>query len=218
MKKRLMSFQETQVLLNTFQIAQPPQILVEDMAQAIAAAESVGYPLVLKLVSSAATHKSDANLVVLNIQDRHELLAQFELLRQRGAHLPDEGFLLQHMLKGGVETLAGTIWDAQFGHAIVFGTGGTLVEWLNDTSLRIPPLNEWQIEQMVSETRVASLLDGYRGQPACDRSALVECLSSLARLVQTEGTRLLSMDINPLIVMPRGAFAVDTRIYVREEE
>ena len=57
MKKRLMSFQETQVLLNTFQIAQPPQILVEDMAQAIAAAESVGYPLVLKLVSSAATHK-----------------------------------------------------------------------------------------------------------------------------------------------------------------
>lgn len=218
MKSRLLSFRETQALLQQYHVPLPRQILVPQPEDVTEAAVSIGFPLVLKLVSSEATHKADAQLVHVNIQTTGELCLALESMLQRAEELPREGFLLQEMLSGGVETLVGTIRDAQFGQALVFGAGGTLVELLQDTSLRILPLNAWQVEQMINETRISRLLAGVRGKSAVDRAALVDCMLKLACLAQEQAARLVSLDLNPLIVLPHGVCAVDARIVVREEE
>lgn len=218
MKSRLLSFVETQALLEQYHVPLPRQILVQKPEDVIDAALTIGYPLVLKLVSDEATHKADAHLVEVNIQTTSELRLALGNILQRAEELVYDGFLLQEMVCGGVETLVGTIHDAQFGQALVFGAGGTLVELLEDTSLRILPLNAWQVEQMINETRVSRLLAGIRGKPAVNRAALIDCMLKLACLAQEQSTRLVSLDLNPLIILPDRVCAVDSRIFVREEE
>ena len=216
MRTRLLSFMETQALLHQYQIPIPKQAFVQ-FKNVLQKAEVMGYPLVLKLVSSAATHKAEKNMVAVNIQTAEQLQKALELMKANAKNLPFDGFLLQEMLTGGVEALVGTILDNQFGQAVVFGSGGTLVELFQDTSLRIPPLNTWQVEQMINETRISHLMDGFRGKQVVDRSALVQVILNIARLADENAHQLVSLDINPLIVMPKGVIAVDVRIFFREE-
>lgn len=217
MKTRLLSFIETQALLHLYQIPIPKQVFAQ-FENVLQKAELIGYPLVLKLVSSTATHKAEKNMVAVNIQTAEQLQKAMDRMKTQAKNLPFEGFLLQEMLTGGVEVLVGTILDDQFGQAVVFGSGGTFVELFQDTSLRIPPLNTWQVEQMINETRISHLLEGFRGQQAVDRFALVQVILSVARLAHENAHQLVSLDINPLIVLPVGAFAVDVRIFVRKED
>jgi acetyltransferase len=216
MKTRLLSFMESQALLHTYQIPIPKQEFVQ-FEYVLQKAETMGYPLVLKLVSSAATHKAEKDMVIVNIKNAEQLQKVLDRMKTQAKNLPVEGFLLQEMLTGGVEVLVGTILDEQFGQAVVFGSGGTLVELFQDTSLRILPLNIWQIEQMINKTRISKLLDGFRGHQV-DRSALVQVILNIARLAHDHTQQLVSLDINPLIVMPEGAYAVELRIFVREED
>jgi acyl-CoA synthetase (NDP forming) len=130
-----------------------------------------------------------------------------------------EGLLVQQMAPGGVEVLAGVSQDAQFGPVVTFGAGGVLVELVEDVSVRLPPLSAWEAGRMLAETRVWRLLQGYRQYPPGDIPALTALLAALARLAVEERLTLVSLDLNPVFVLPagQGLRVVDARAVVREE-
>ncbi len=216
MNKRLLNTLETRALMEKYEISLVPSRFVENAADVLPAAAKLGYPLVLKAVVPHMSHKSDAGLVVVNLKTELALEETCRRLETTLDGVEVEGYLLQKMVGLGLEVLLGVTRDAQFGSVIVFGAGGVMVELLKDTSLRLPPLNRWMAETMIAETKISRLLAGYRGSPALDKAALVTCLVNLSRLVMEEDN-LISMDINPLFVLPEGVLAADVRIYWLEE-
>ncbi|MBI9048904.1 MAG: acetate--CoA ligase family protein [Anaerolineaceae bacterium] len=214
---RSLDFFETRDFLQPYGIPFPRQTLVNPKEQVRDAASEIGYPLVLKLISPQATHKSDQHLVVLDIQDEDELLQHIKRLSEITQGWQVHGYLLQQQISGGIEVLMGTTLDEQFGHTLIFGSGGKLVEWMDDTVIRIPPLNRWQIEEMIQESRISDILKGYRDIPACNVAHLIDLLQALNHIVVDQANRLLSIDLNPVIVLPEGVYAVDARIFVKEE-
>jgi acetyltransferase len=120
------------------------------------------------------------------------------------------------MITGGTEVILGMLRDPDFGPVVVFGSGGVLVELLQDSSLRLPPLSHEEALAMIQETRGARLLGGFRGRPPADVAALADALVRLSQLALDLGDVILALDINPLMVLPRGkgVCAVDTLIQV----
>lgn len=217
MKSRLLNSSEMLSFLAPYEIPFPKQAFVSEVNALSSAAQEIGYPLVLKLISPQATHKSDQQLVVLNIKNEIELYNHVTRLRKSAADLQVDGFLLQQFLRGGLEVLVGTSLDEQFGHTLLFGSGGKLVEWMNDVVIRIPPLNRWQLEDMVNRSRISTLLDGYRDIPVINRQPLIELLAALNKLTMDKCDSLISIDLNPVIVFPDAVFAVDARVFVAED-
>ena len=132
-----------------------------------------------------------------------------------GAQL--DGVLIQEMISNdATEVILGMIRDPDFGPAIVYGSGGILVELLQDSSLRLPPLSRHEALEMVHETRGARLLQGFRGRPLADLDALAGALVSLSQLAVDLGDVISALDINPLMVLPKGqgVYAVDTLVEV----
>ena len=202
-------------LLRKYDIAVAPAKLVDSVAEAVQAAEELGFPVALKAISGELTHKSDAGLVELNIQNDVDLQAAAERVFERLAGQPIEGLQVQKMLAGGVEVILGVNTDTQFGPILAFGPGGILVELLNDVALRLPPLTETQALEMIKQTKAWPLLQGFRGSPPADVQALVSLLVNLSELAFQESGRINSLDLNPVIVLPegQGAFAVDFRAF-----
>lgn len=216
---RLLGYQETETLLLQYGILLAPAHLVASSNEAVQAATSLGFPVALKLISPEQTHKTDAGLVVLNLSSTEAVLQAAEELLEKTGAMPVDGLLVQQMAVGGVETLVGVSLDPQFGPVVAFGAGGILVELLEDVSLRLPPLSAWEAGQMLEETRVWRLLQGYRKHPPADIPRLVDLLVRLARLAEEQGTRLVSLDLNPVLVLPegQGLFVVDARVVIHEE-
>lgn len=189
---------------------------VEELA---AAADELGFPLALKIVSPDISHKSDAGGVVLNIESVDQLLkAARSMVARISAALPQariEGFSLQQMIirPHARELLIGVTSDPVFGPVIVFGHGGTAVEVIRDTSSMLPPLNEILARDMIMRTRVARLLKGYRNEPAADLVALERCLIQISHLV-ADLPEVMELDINPLLADSRGIVALDARIRI----
>ncbi len=192
--------------------------VVQTADQAVAAARRLGYPVVLKALSLDFSHKSDAGLVRLNLADDESVAqATSELFQALSGH-EMEGVLVQRMAPPGVEALVGVHEDAQFGPVLACGLGGIFVELLDEVALRLPPLRAEEARAMIEETRLGRLLAGVRGQPPADVDALVDLLVKLGRLAASEATRLVSLDLNPVIVLPagQGVKVVDVRVVWRE--
>jgi acyl-CoA synthetase (NDP forming) len=134
-------------------------------------------------------------------------------LRARAPDAAIEGFLLQKMVSGGRELILGARRDPNFGPTVLFGLGGIYVEVLDDVSLRVAPLNRHDAEEMIAELRGSRLLRGARGQAPADVDALVEALLALSRLM-IDHPEIAELDINPLVVLEKGALALDARIVV----
>jgi acyl-CoA synthetase (NDP forming) len=219
MGTRLLSYTETAELLAKYAISLAPATIIHSASQAATAAAGLGFPVALKLLSPQHTHKSEAGLVALGLQDAPAVRRAGEALLVRGEELKAEGLLVQKMAPRGVETLVGITQDEQFGPVIAFGSGGTLVEWLEDISLRLPPLSKWEAEQMGRETQVWRLLQGYRTYVPADVDALLDLLVSASRLADERAGTLVSMDLNPVFVLPaeQGLSIVDARVVVMEE-
>ncbi len=170
------------------------------------------FPVVAKVISARAVHKSDAGGVVLGIRDASGLASAFADLSGRFGPFGDgEGVLVQPMAAPGVEMLVGGLRDPSFGPMVVVGLGGVLVEVLRDTSMRLAPIGPDEARAMVASLRGARVLDGVRGRPPADVDALVELIVRLS-LLMAECPDIAELDMNPVIVGTHGASVVDVRI------
>jgi acetyl-CoA synthetase len=208
---------EAKAAMAGFGVPIPQRRIVDskEPARTVEAADSIGYPVVIKATGSTLQHKSDVGGVILNVRNAAEAAAA----AQRLAALSD-ALLIEQMITDGVaEVLIGITVDAQFGQLLVVGAGGTMTELLQDTVALLPPFFPEQIERALARLGIARLLSGYRGKPPADMAALVDVALACARYAESQVDRLLELDLNPVIVRPagRGAIAVDALIRLAKE-
>ncbi len=167
-------------------------------------------PVVVKLLSREVLHKSDVGGVRVGVAPdavAAAIAAMTDTLRGHG--VTPEGFLVQEMVRGGVEMILGFHRDPQLGPAVLLGLGGTTAELFEDVAIRLLPLGRADAEAMVGGLRAHRLLAGYRGAPPLDVPALVDAVLAFAAMAETLGERLLEAEINPLFVLPQGVRAAD---------
>jgi acetyl coenzyme A synthetase (ADP forming)-like protein len=182
---------------------------VESVREACAAAERIGFPVVLKAGSPALLHKTEAGGVALGLGDAAAVRAAWTRMRRRLGEAMGGG-LVQEQVETGVETIVGVVQDPAFGPLVMFGLGGVATEVLGDRAFRIVPLTDLDARELVREIRGAPLLLGYRGGPQADLDALEELLLRVARLAE-DLPELAEMDLNPVCATAKGARAVDVR-------
>jgi acetate---CoA ligase (ADP-forming) subunit beta len=205
---------ESKQVLSAYGIPVVREMLVRDLDQAVAAASGIGYPLVLKACSPHILHKTDKGLLELDIRNDEELKDAFERLQERSKGL-DVQFLIQEMLKGTRELVAGLTWDEQFGPCVMFGLGGILTEVLNDVSFRVAPIAKRDAFEMMQEIRGRKILGNIRGLGEVDLDVLSSCLINLGR-IGLEHEVVQEIDINPLLVRGTQPVAVDALIVLKE--
>ncbi|MBL8774786.1 MAG: acetate--CoA ligase family protein [Acidimicrobiales bacterium] len=193
--------------------------LAGSRAEAVRAAASIDGPVVLKVSSPALDHKSDLGLVRLGVAGPAAVRRAYgELLEKAAAEAPGaavEGVLVCPMMTGGVETVVGVADDPVFGPTVLFGLGGVFVEVLGDVNFRVPPFDRAEARRMVHEVKGFPLLAGARGRPKADLGALVDVLLKVQRLAVDHAGSLVELDINPLLVLPKGAVALDALVVTR---
>lgn len=189
--------------------------LAKSGPDAVSIAESIGYPVVLKIVSPDIIHKSDVGGVIVGPRNMSDVRQGYnKIMENVRKHCPDariEGISVQEMAPAGIEVIVGSIKDPQFGSTIMFGLGGIFVEILKDVSFRIAPLAEVDAEEMVRELRAYPLLKGYRNTHPVDLRAVAGILMNTSRLVM-ENPEIKELDFNPIMVYEKGAKTVDARI------
>jgi acetyltransferase len=175
--------------------------------EAVAAAERVGYPVVLRVVSSKIVHKFEFKGVVLDLKNAEEVQRAWQTmwkgLTAQVSPEDIEGILVRRMIPAGKEVILGLNRDPNFGHILMFGLGGIYVEAFKDVTFRIVPIRESAAGKMVRELRTSSVLEGLRGEAPSDLAAIEECLRRLSQLAD-DFPRIAELDINPLIVHPQG--------------
>ncbi len=177
--------------------------------QAAVVAQSVGFPVVLKARSGDVVHKSDVGGVALRLEDAEAVRTAFKAMdSQLGAQMG--GAVIQPMAPWGIEAIVGLASDPDFGPVVMVGLGGVMTDLLRDRSFAVPPLEVGAADAMVASLRAAPLLDGYRGTPRVGHRALVAVLERIARLAE-EVPELVELDLNPLLISPSGALAVDCK-------
>jgi len=190
--------------------------LATSAEQAVELAQTLGYPVVLKIQSAEILHKSDAGGVMLGLGSEDEVRRGYhEILRNTRSSAPEaaiQGVLVQEMVEGGVEVILGSIKDPIFGPVIMFGLGGIFVEALGDVSFRVAPLSRNDAEDMIAEIKGYRVLQGMRGREPADLDAIADAILSVSRLVTDHRDTIDELDINPLVVFPHGAKAVDALI------
>lgn len=180
--------------------------------EAVAAADAIGYPVVAKLCGASIAHKTERGLVRLGLRDAEAVRgAAADLL---GAATPDDGaveVLVAPMVQGTRELIAGLALDPQFGMTVMLGVGGVLAEAVADVVFRLVPIERVDAEEMVDELRSQALLGPFRGEPAVDRDRVVDVLVGLSRAAEADPS-LVSVDLNPLIVVDGAPVAVDALV------
>jgi acyl-CoA synthetase (NDP forming) len=200
---------EARRLLAAYGIPGPMEAVAVTAQEAGQAAQRIGYPVVLKILSADIQHKTDIGGVRLGLEDEVAVTTAFrEVTEAARRHHPQarlEGTLVQEMIPpNAVEVILGVLRDPDFGPVVVFGSGGILVELVQDSSLRLPPLSHGEALQMIHETRGERLLQGFRGRPPADVDALANALVRVSQLAIDLGHQIAALDINPLMVLPRG--------------
>jgi acyl-CoA synthetase (NDP forming) len=202
-------------LLDSYGIRRPEDRAVASPEDAGAAARELGGPVALKALAPDLLHKTDVGAVVLGLSGREEVERE---ARRMSAALtdaghPPSGFVVQRMVTGGVEMLVGVVHDPVFGPVLACGAGGTAAELLKDVAVRITPVTDRGVAEMIRSLTTFPLLDGYRGVPKADVAALEELLLRVGAMVEAH-PEVAEMDLNPVLVLERGAVAVDARIRI----
>jgi acetate---CoA ligase (ADP-forming) subunit beta len=191
--------------------------LALDSKAAAKAAQQMGFPAVLKIISPDIAHKSDVGGVLLGLESKDEVERAFdEIMAAVKAAQPDariEGVAVQKMAPAGTEVIIGMSKDPQFGPVMMFGLGGVFVEVLKDVTFRIVPLEPRDAREMVREIKGFAVLEGVRGQPAADLGALENLILRVSEFIGAH-PEVEELDLNPVIAYPDGAVAVDARIVV----
>ena len=209
---------ESKKLLEAYCIPTVPTEIALTKQEAIAIANRMGYPIVLKLHSLTISHKTDVGGVLLNLRDADAVGKAFEGIKQSVTEKAGaehfQGVTVQPMAKlEGYEIILGSSIDSQFGPVLLFGTGGQLVEVFKDKSLALPPLNSTLAMRMMEQTKIFKALKGVRGRKPVDMLALATLMVRFSELV-VEQPWIKEIDINPLLASPERLLALDARVVV----
>ncbi|MDD5035984.1 MAG: bifunctional acetate--CoA ligase family protein/GNAT family N-acetyltransferase [Methylococcaceae bacterium] len=222
-KRTLLTGLETRALLRAFNIPMLPALTVHSPNEALAAAEYVGFPVAMKILSPDITHKSDVGGVRLNINSaqsvRHDYNDMITHVRAQRPEARIEGVSIEKMYgkPHGRELLVGVLDDPVFGPVVSFGAGGTTVEILRDRAVALPPLNDHIARSMIQQTKISKMLGQFRNLPPTNLDELVQVLLRVSEMV-CELPQIKEMDINPLTVDEEGAWALDARIVVHYQQ
>jgi acyl-CoA synthetase (NDP forming) len=210
-----LSEHDSKRLLVEYGIAVTREEVVTSAAAAVRAAAAIGYPVVLKASSAAIAHKSDLGLVKVGLVDAKAVRAAYAEVAQHPRVRGDGAVLVSEMVTGGTECVVGVSHDELFGPVVLFGLGGVFLEVFNDVTFRVPPFTKDEARRMIDETVGSALLRGARGRPKGDIGALVDVVMKVQRLAVDNAGRLAELDINPLVVLPKGAVALDALAVTR---
>jgi acetyltransferase len=212
---------EAQAIIQAYQIPVVRTLVATTPEECAAAAEEVGLPVAVKILSPDVSHKVDVSGVALNVSSAADAASQFMEITERVRKLRPKakitGVVVQHMCGGGHEVIIGSKKDPTFGPALIFGMGGTSVEFHRDVAVDFPPLNQALARSMIQSTKVSQLLDGYRGAEPVDMVALEQALVKVSYLL-VDFPEIVEMDINPLVVRTDGIFALNARIVIDPKE
>jgi acetyltransferase len=220
--RQTLSTTESRALLKAFKIPVSFSIDCDSANAALVAAETLGFPVVMKISSPSIVHKTEVGGVRLNITNAQAVRSTYnELLEQ--VHVNQGNPYATHVTvepmyetPSGRELLVGASRDPVFGTAIVFGAGGIKVEVLQDRAIALPPLNHFLAERLIAETKISGLLGEFRGLPPINRESLIQVLLRVSEMV-CELPELISLDINPLIADEKGVMALDARIEISHQ-
>jgi acetate---CoA ligase (ADP-forming) len=207
---------QSKQLVKAYGIKPSKDVLCDSAAMAVKAAQTIGFPVVMKVSSPDLLHKSDAGVVRVGVQHAKDVRATYdELLKKakravRSARI--EGVLVSEMVTGGVETLIGITQDPLFGPVVTVGLGGVLVEVLGDVVSRVPPFDRDEARRMLHELRGYDVLEGVRGTKPVDVEAFLDAIMHVERLALDLAADVQELDINPFVVRPRGAVALDALV------
>ena len=209
---------ESKQVLTAYGIPTVPTVMATSDAEAVAQADKIGYPVVLKVFSETVTHKTDVGGVQLNLRNANEVRDAFTQIRnsvaEKAGEVHFQGVTVQPMVKlDGYELIVGSSVDPQFGPVLLFGAGGQLVEVLRDRALSLPPLNTTLARRFMEQTKVYKALEGVRGRKPVDLAALEELLVRFSQLV-VEQSWIQEIDINPLLASPERLLALDARVVI----
>lgn len=220
-KRELLNEFESKKILSAYGIPIVETEIAISEDEAVTLANKIGYPIVVKLFSKTITHKSDIGGVKLNLKNSEEVRSAFKEIQKnvfsKASPQDFHGVSVQKMVKlEGYELILGSSLDVQFGHIILFGMGGQLVEVFKDRSIGLPPLNKTLARFLIEKTKIYEALKGVRGKKAIDLSRLEEILVRFSRLI-VENPRIKECDINPLLASPEGFLALDARILIHTD-
>jgi acetyltransferase len=218
-RRKILTEPESMAVLNAFQIPAAQNAVAHTPNEALVIAESIGFPVAMKVLSTDVSHKSDAGGVRLNIRSAHEVRGVYrELVDHVQKKLPDaniSGVTVEKMYRSSNarELMIGIVRDPVFGPVISFGSGGTNVEIMEDSAISLPPLNHRLAHDLIDRTKAAKMLASFRNKPEANMELLVDILLRVSNMA-CELPWIQEMDINPLMVDDKGAVAVDARIRV----
>jgi len=205
---------EAKRLLSLSGIDIPKFHWAKSLEESIQFAGKIGYPVVAKIVSPKALHKSDLGGVVVGIDSDKKLTEVYQTFKSLEGFA---GILVEEMVSG-IEMIVGAKLDYQFGPVIMLGMGGTAVEIYRDTTLRMAPLRQQDVTSMVRALKGHKLLKGYRGSASLSQAALAKTLMAFSDLVMELGEYFESMDLNPLMCSPKRCVVADARIMLKRKE
>ena len=200
----LLSFEETQKILKKYKIPYAKSGIVKSKKGLLEFAKNTGYPLALKI--SDVLHRTDIGGVILDIEDKKQLLDSYQKISKVSKKI-----IVQEMIKGE-KIIMGAKTDSVFGPVILFGLGGIYVEILKDISFRLAPITKTEAKEMISEIKGYNILKGARGKPGVRINELEKILLNLSELIVKEDIK--EIDLNPVIVNSKQAIAVDAKILV----
>lgn len=211
--REILSAAEVYGIFEAYGIPVAPWRVVATAAQAVVAAQDIGYPVVVKVDCTAIDHKSDMGGVAVNLQDAVAVENRVREMQDRLSHYGEIGFLIQKFLPGGRELIIGATAERELGHLIMFGLGGIYVEVLKDVVFKIAPVTQVEAEEMLAHVKTTALLDGVRGEAGIDKSAVVALIQRVSQLLG-DLPLIQEMDLNPIMAFADQAFAVDGRIRI----
>ena len=206
---------ESKQVLSAYGIPVTKEKTVTTLEEAVSAANSLGYPVVLKASGENLQHKTELDLIRLDLKDESQVKQAYTELIEKST-VPITEILIQQMLKGNRELMAGLKRDSQFGPCVVFGLGGVLAEILEDISIRVAPITSFDAMDMMTNIRGKKILEPFRGKPAVDREALAEFLIALGR-IGLENDAVSEIDINPIKLIEGRPVAVDALVVLESK-
>lgn len=214
---------DSKALLASYGIVVPDESIVSNANEAAKSARELGFPVVLKAVSDVLPHKTEAGAVLLGLASEDAVRAGYDTILENVAKaspgLKLDGVLVAPQISGGLELVLGINNDAEIGPVVMFGQGGVALELYGDVALADPDLDEARAAALISRTKAANLLEGFRGGPAFDRDAVIKAVMAMGRIARDLGDVIEALDVNPFVALPGdgGGFALDGLVVVRGE-
>jgi acyl-CoA synthetase (NDP forming) len=208
-------------LLKAYGIPTSKEGIAQSAIEAIKVAQTIGFPVVAKVVSPDILHKSDIGGVMLNLTSPAEVGKAFAEITARVKKLKGsprlEGILIAQQVSADIELVVGASLDAEMGPVVLFGSGGVDIELMKDVALSGAPLDEAGARALIGRTKAGVKIKGYRGKPALNEASVVKALVGLSNLIADAGQRIASIDINPFLINAKRGVAVDALIVLDNE-